>query len=370
MNKYKVCARCVMDESDQNICFNENGICNHCIEAEYLLKKLWFPNKVGEKKLDNLLFQIKKAGTNKKYDCIMGLSGGVDSSYLLHLATKIWNLRVLAVHVNAGWNSETAESNIEKLVNKLNVDLYTYVVNWEEMRNLQIAYLKSGVINQDIPQDHVFFAQLFKRAAKEKITYVLTGHNLATESILPKSWGYDAMDSKQLKHIHRKFGVGKLNSYTTISLTERLLFTFILNQKVVKPLNFINYDKQKAKDFLNNEYQWQDYGVKHGESVFTRFYQNYWLPIRYGFDKRKAHLSSLIISGFITRADALRQLEEPLYDNHLINIDKQYICNKLEVSEEVFDAFLYSNKVDHSAYPSNEFIFDILMKIYNKIRRV
>jgi N-acetyl sugar amidotransferase len=317
-----------------------------------------------------LLHQIKNAGIGRGYDCIMGLSGGVDSSYLLHLAVKVWNLRVLAVHVNAGWNSETAESNIERLVNELNVDLYTYVVDWEEMRNLQLAYLKSGVINQDIPQDHVFFAQLYKRATKERISFVLTGHNLATESILPKSWGYDAMDSKQLKYINNKFGKGKLKSYTTISLIQRLYYTFFLKQRVVKPLDLINYDKEEAKKFLKNQYGWQDYGVKHGESVFTRFYQNYWLPTRYGFDKRKAHLSSLIISRFITREDAIKQLNEPLYDDFLINIDKQYICNKLEISEEQLDAYLNINKVEHSAYPSNEFIFNILMKVYNKMRGV
>jgi hypothetical protein len=228
--------------------------------------------------------------------------------------------------------------------------------------------LRSGVINQDVPQDHVFFAQLYKRANIEGISYVLTGHNLATESILPKSWGYDAMDSKQLNYISKKFGTGKLISYTTMSLLKRLYYTFILRQKIVKPLDLINYDKEEAKRYLKSQYGWQDYGVKHGESVFTRFFQNYWLPIRYGIDKRKAHLSSLMVSKFITREESLIKLNEPLYDDFQINMDKEYICNKLEISLNELELFLTNPKTEHSVYPSNKLIFDLLMYVYNKFR--
>lgn len=369
MSKLRVCTRCLMDESDTNIFFDERGFCNNCIEAAELLKTRWYPNQIGENKLKALIPQIKKTGIGRKYDCVIGLSGGVDSSYLLYLAAKVWGLRVLAVHVNAGWNSEVAESNIEKLVNALNVHLYTYVVDWEEVRTLQLAYLKSAVINQDIPQDHVFFAQLYKRAAKEKIEYILTGHNLATESIMPKSWGYNAMDSRQLKYINKKFGTGNLDSYTTISLFEKIYFTIVSKQKIFKPLDYINYDKEKSKQFLKDQFQWQDYGVKHGESVFTRFYQHYWLPERYGFDKRKAHLSSLIMSGFIKREDALKVLDEPLYDNYLLKLDKEYICNKLEIDEKELNSYLNSPKVDHSDYPSIDSLFNFLMKVYYSIRK-
>lgn len=369
MSKLRVCNRCLMDESDPNIQFDERGFCNNCIEAEKLLKERWFPNDIGENKLKLLIPQIKKTGKGRNYDCVIGLSGGVDSSYLLYVAIKIWGLRVLAVHVNAGWNSEVAESNIEKLVNALKVDLYTYVVDWEEVRNLQLAYLRSGVINQDIPQDHVFFAQLYKRAAKEKIEYILTGHNLATESIMPKSWGYNAMDSKQLKYINKKFGGGNLNSYTTISLFEKIYVTVVLKQKIFKPLDYINYDKEKSKEFLKNEFHWQDYGVKHGESVFTRFFQHYWLPKRYGFDKRKAHLSSLIISGFMNKEDALKELCEPLYEEDRLILDKEYICNKLEISENDLDSFMKLPKISHSDYPSIDSLFNYFMKVYNAVRK-
>lgn len=368
MNVQTVCQRCVMDTSDPNIVFDERGYCNNCIDAEKLLKDRWFPNEIGKQKLEDLLNKIKTRGEKRPYDCIMGLSGGVDSSYLLYLAVKIWGLRVLALHVNAGWNSETAESNIEKLINALKVDLYTYVVDWEEVRNLQLAYLKSGVINQDIPQDHVFFAQLYKRAAKEKIEYVLTGHNLATESIMPKAWGYNAMDSMQLKYINKKFGSGELKSYTTISLLEKIYFTIILKQKVFKPLDYISYDKEKSKEFLKNEFQWEDYGVKHGESVFTRFYQHYWLPARYGFDKRKAHLSSLIITGFMTRENALKELNQPLYDTYQLKLDKEYICNKLEIDQDKLETYLAMDKLDHKSYPSSEKITSMVLKLRNYVK--
>lgn len=369
MNNWRICARCVMDESDKYIDFDERGFCNHCRGAELLLEERWHPNEIGAKKLKTLLSQIREAGKNKNYDCVIGLSGGVDSSYLIYLATRVWNLRVLAVHVNAGWNSEIAESNIEKLVKALNVDLYTYVVDWEEVRKLQLAYLRSGVVNQDIPQDHVFFAQLYKRAAKEKIGYILTGHNLATESIMPKSWGYNAMDSKQLKYINKNFRGAKLKSYTTISLFEKIYFTIVLKQKVFKPLDYVVYDKQKAKDFLKSEFGWQDYGVKHGESVFTRFFQHYWLPERYGYDKRKAHLSSVIISGFISRPEALEQLQQPLYDSKQLKLDKEYICNKLEIVESDLDSFLHLPKVEHTEYPSIDSTFNFFMRMYNSVRK-
>lgn len=341
-----------MDTSDPNIVFNEIGQCNHCITAEKLLKARWFPNKAGQEKLTEILKKIKTEGKSREYDCVMGISGGVDSSYLLYQATELWGLRVLAVHVNAGWNSEIAESNIEKLVNKLKVDLYTYVVNWEEIKDLQLSYFKSGLINLDVPQDHVFFAQLYKKAAKEKIKFILTGHNLATESITPASWGYNPMDLRQIKYVQRTFGTVKLRSFTTISLFERLLFSIYPGQSIIKPLDYLPYNKEEAKLVLQENFNWKDYGVKHGESIFTRFYQNFWLPEKYGFDKRKAHLSSQILSGLISREQALRELNQPLYDAHTLALDKEYICNKLEIEENDLDLFMKSPRVDFTQYPS------------------
>ena len=359
----KVCKRCVMDSGDSQIKFDESGICNYCREIEILLHERWSPNNEGKRILDNLIEKIKQAGKGKNYDCIVGLSGGIDSSYLTYLATQKWGLRVLAVHVNGGWNSEIAESNIEKLVNKYKIDLFTYVVDWEEMRDLQLSYFKSGVVNLDTPQDHIFFSQLFKTSAKEKIKYIMTGTNLATESISVSGWGSNAMDSKQLHYIHDKFGSIKLKSYDTISLFQRLYFMFLLKQTVVKPLNLIPYDKDEAVRFLEQEVDWKGYGVKHGESVFTRFFQNYWLPERYGVDKRKGHLTSMIMSGMITRDDAIKDLGKPLYDSHQLKLDIEYVCNKLEIDIQELEKYLKMEKISDNSYPSNEKILAFIMYI-------
>ncbi|KAA9041466.1 N-acetyl sugar amidotransferase [Ginsengibacter hankyongi] len=362
----KVCTRCVMDSGDPQIRFDEFGVCNYCKDIEILLKARWSPNDEGTKILNDLLEKIKKDGRGKSYDCVIGLSGGIDSSYLTYLATQKWGLRVLAVHVNAGWNSEIAESNIEKLVNKYKIDLFTYVVDWEEMRDLQLSYFKSGIVNQDTPQDHIFFSQLFKITAKEKIKYIMTGTNLATESISISGWGSDAMDSKQLHYIHDKFGSIQLKSYDTISLFQRLYFT--LKQTVVKPLNLIAYDKDEAVRFLVQEVQWKAYGIKHGESVFTRFFQNYWLPERYGIDKRKGHLTSMIMSGMITRDDAIKELEKPLYDPHQLKLDIEYVCNKLEIDKQELEKYLTMEKVTDKSYPSNEKILAFIMYMKNLMK--
>lgn len=366
---YQICSYCVMDTSDPDIEFDENNRCNHCRGAEQLLKERVFSGDKGEEKLKQLLDQIKTQSKLKEFDCIIGLSGGADSCYLAYLASKVWNLRVLAVHVNAGWNSEIAESNIEKLVKKCGITLHTYVVDWEEVRDLQLSYLKSGLANQDVPQDHVFFAVLFKLAAKEGIKHVFTGHNIASESILPAAWGYNAMDSKQLKSIHKRFGSIKLKSYKTISFFYRYVYLpFIYGLKIHMPLNLIDYDKEKAKAFLADEIGWKDYGVKHGESVFTRFFQNYWLPKRWGFDKRKAHASSQIVSGNMTREEALLELKKELYTPVEIQNDKDYICRKLNITHEELDNYFKMPLRYWTDFPSNEKLFRSAMNLQKKLK--
>jgi N-acetyl sugar amidotransferase len=365
----RVCSYCLMDETDPLIQFNDEGRCNHCIDAERLLKERCFNGEEGARKIRDLINEIKKNNSKNEFDCIVGLSGGADSSYLAYIASKIWGLRVLAVHVNAGWNSEIAESNIEKLANKCGLTLHTYVVDWEEVRDLQIAYLNSGLANQDVPQDHVFFAVLYKLAAKENVKYVFTGHNIVTESILPKEWGYNAMDSKQLKYIHKKFGSNIRKSYQTISFFYRYIYLqYFYKIKIINPLNFIDYDKDEAKFFLNNEIGWKDYGMKHGESVFTRFFQNYWLPSRFGFDKRKAHLSSLIVSNKINKQEAYSELAKPLYDSVTLQNDKEYICRKLRIDNLKFDELLSMPVKTFRDYPSNFKLFNFAIKINNYLR--
>lgn len=359
-----------MDETDPSIVFDESGRCNHCKEAKILIRDRCYTGEVGNEKIKAIVKKIKAENKNNDFDCIIGLSGGADSSYLAYLASKIWGLRVLAVHVNAGWNSEVAESNIENLVKKCGITLHTYVVDWEEVRDLQLAYLHSGLANQDVPQDHVFFAVLYKLAVKEKIKYVFTGHNIATESILPKDWGYNAMDSRQLKHIHKRFGSNIRRSYKTIGFFYRYVYLpYIYGIKILYPLNYLDYDKELVKEELKNLLGWKDYGMKHGESVFTRFFQNYWLPTRYGFDKRKAHLSSLIVSGKITRQEALIEIQKPLYDEITLNNDKAYICRKLRIGYDKFDELLNSDNKTFRDYPSYFQLFNYAMKINNYLRK-
>jgi len=340
-NEYRICNKCVLDNTAEEITFDEEGVCNFCHFFESLIKPQWHPNEFGWELLQAKLEEIKKYGKKRKYNCIIGISGGIDSSYLTYLAVKEFKLRPLVFHVDAGWNSELAVKNIENIITKLEIDLFTYVVDWEEIKDLQRAYFKSGIANLDVPQDHVFFAMLYHYAIKHKIKYVLTGSNFATESILPKSWGYDAMDSIQIKDIHRRFGNVTLKSYPTINFFKYFIYyPFVNRMEIIKPLNFMPYSKENAIKLLSDEIGWRYYGCKHGESRFTKFFQTYFLPIRFGYDKRKAHLSSMILSGQIKREQALKELEKPPFQNIDIDEEKLFIAKKLDISLEEFDGYI------------------------------
>ena len=369
---YQICANCIMDTTDPEIYFDENGVCNHCLKFENQLKKNWFSNEEGKKKLDAIINQIKIDGKNKKYDCVIGLSGGVDSSYLAYILRKLYpELRILAVHIDGGWNSELAVHNIENIVKILDIDLYTGVVPWEEMQDLQLAFFKSQLANQDVPQDHAFFATLYHVANKNGIKYFLSGGNLATESILPSSWGYDAMDATQLTAIHEKFGNKKLKKYETVSYFKRkIYYPYFKKFRIVRPLDFLPYFKDEAKETIKNELNWRDYGGKHHESKFTKFFQAYWLPTKFGFDKRKAHLSSLIVSGQMTRDEALKELEKPLYDETELKEDKEFISKKLGISLEEFESIMQQSNKTFLDYPSDykkDIFFSDLKKKIKKL---
>lgn len=352
---YQICKRCVMDTSDPQIVFDELGICNHCKAALQKLENYWFPGKVGEKLLEQASAEIRASAKNREYDCIIGVSGGVDSSYLLYLAKEKMQLNPLVVHVDAGWNSEIAVKNIENLVKKLGLELYTCVVDWMDMKDVQLAYLKSSLANQDVPQDHAFFAKLYEFAMSNRISYVLTGSNLTSESILPSSWGYDSMDAVQLKHIHKVFGKRKLRNYPIIPFWKyKIYYPYIKKMKIVSPLNWIDYDKNKAIEFLKDNYGWRYYGGKHHESRWTKFFQAYYLPEVFSFDKRRAHLSSLIVAGQMDREAALRELEQPLYDPHELEEDKRYIAKKLGLSSEEFDAIVKLPNKTYLDYPNHQ----------------
>lgn len=337
---HRVCTRCVMDTTDPKISFDERGVCNHCRNFDEVQSANWFPGPEGQPRLEAMIREIKDAGKGKEYDCIIGLSGGVDSSYLA-LKIKEFNLRPLVVHVDAGWNTELAVRNIENIVKHCGYDLHTHVMNWEDMRDLQLAYLRAGVANQDVPQDHAFFASMYHFSVKNKIKYIISGGNLATESVFPKAWHHSAMDAINLKDIHRRFGTGRLKEYNTISFFQYYFFyPFIYGMRAVQPLNYMSYDKKNALMELVDKVDYKPYQRKHGESVFTRFFQNYYLPQRFGYDKRKPHLASLVLSGQMTRDAALSALEEPLYDTQELSADIQYFCKKLRIPREEFDALM------------------------------
>lgn len=367
---YRQCSKCVMDTTDPQIYFDEEGVCNHCLDFDNITSKKWFPNEEGAKKLKEIYNKIKKERGNKEYDCILGLSGGVDSSYL---ALKLYEegLKPLVVHVDGGWNSELAVQNIENIIQYCNWDLHTIVIDWEEMKDLQLAYLKSGVSNQDVPQDHAFFASLYSFAIKHNVNYVIGGGNISTECIFPDSWCQTAMDKINLKAIYNKFGTKKMKKYKTVSFYQLYFYyPFIRKMKTVRPLNFMPYVKEEALMELKDKVGYKEYARKHGESVFTKFYQNYWLPTKYGYDKRKPHLSSLIVTRQMTREDALEELSKPLYSERELVEDKEYVAKKLGVSNEEFERVLQMPKHKYTDFKNMQSIYEILKKIQYKISKI
>lgn len=366
MKEYRICTNCVMDTSDEFIEFDSEGLCNHCRNFNDVTSKKWFPNEIGLQKLDKLLKKVKSAGENSEYDCILGLSGGIDSSYLA-LKIKDWGLRPLVIHVDAGWNSELAVYNIEKVVEYCNFDLHTEVIDWEAMKDLQLAYFKSGISNQDVPQDHIFFSTLYHFATKNKIKYILSGGNIATESIFPSSWHGNAMDAINLKSIYKKFsGKKRLKNYKTINFFKYYIyFPFFYKMKTLRPLNFMEYNKEKAIKELE-KIGYKKYHGKHGESIFTKFFQTYYLPKKFGFDKRRPHLSSLIVSGQITRKQALNELEKPLFDPVEIKHDIQYIAKKLGISSIEFENLIQNENRLFSDYPN----WVLLQKIFRTMKKI
>jgi hypothetical protein len=321
--------------------------------------------------MEELVAALKAAGQGKKYDAMIGLSGGVDSAYVAHLARRRYGLRLLAVHVDGGWNTEPAVRNIESIVRGLELDLYTYVVEWQEMRDLQVAFLRASVLNQDIPQDHAFFAVLYRTASRFRMRHFLSGVNFSTESIVPPNFGFSSIDGKHLQAIHRKFGSLPLESYPVMTLPEYLWMTRVRKQIVIsRPLNFLNYDREQAKLALGREYGWRDYGVKHGESRFTKFYQEVYLPRRYGFDKRRLHLSSLIVSGQTTREHALEELAKPIIQPDAARRDLRFVAKKLGLSTSDLETLIDAPAVSHTAYPSAMTLQAALTALRMLVRRL
>lgn len=353
---YQVCVQCVMDTTDPDIKFNEQGVCNHCVEFQRIKQK-YDPSK-----LEEIIKKIKRVNRNKKYDCVIGLSGGVDSTYTA-LKTCELGLRPLAVHFDNGWNSELAVNNIENIVKKLGIDLHTHVVDWEEFKDLQLAFLKSGVPNTETPSDHGILATMYRTAAQYGIKWIISGGNIATEAIMPRSWEYNYhIDLKLLKSLHKKFGTKKMKTYPTMGLTRYIYYKIIKKIHEFRLLNYISYEKEIAKKEISNKLGWRDYGGKHYESIFTRFHQSYLLPKRFGYDKRRPHLSTLICSGQLEKAQAEEELKKPLYDLKQLEEDKSYVQKKLEITEEEFEKILTPSQ-NYKKYPSNRRLINALYSI-------
>lgn len=348
-----------MDTTDAAIIFDGNGVCDHCNTFYRQTLSNWHTDDRGAAELQRIVEKIKREGEGKDFDCIIGMSGGIDSSYLLYLAVERLKLRPLVFHVDAGWNSQIAVNNIEKLVDGLGADLYTEVINWEEMKDLQLAFFKSGVPHIDTPQDHAFFATMYKFANKHKVKTILTGANLSTECVRnPVEWMYYQSDSAQLRDIHRRFGQRPLKTFPVTSiLWHKLYLPYVKKIRVLRPLNYAPYIKHEAMSLLTERFGWQPYPQKHYESRFTRFYESYWLPKRFGYDVRKVQYSSLILTGQMTREEALQRLKEPPWDESTIGQELEFVANKLGISVTELNSYMDLPKKTYRDYRSQGWIY-------------
>ena len=332
----------------------------------------FIPVKVANKKLQALVSHIKNAGKGKPYDCLIGVSGGIDSSYVAWQVKKL-GLRPLAVHLDNGWNAALAVKNIENIITKLDIDLYTQVVNWEEFKDIQLAYLRASVVDIEIVSDHAIFSTMYKLAREKKIGYIISGTNLVTEHIMPPSWLYRKMDFANLKDIHRRYGSVRLKTYPTFNFRKQVFYSAILKLRPVSILNYLQYNKEAAKEILKNEVGWVDYGGKHYESVFTKFFQSYILPVKFHIDKRKAHLSTLICSGQLSRPQAITELEKPLWNSAEMEADKEYVVKKLGLTNKEFEKIMDLPVQQHTAFKTDTHLHNKYMQLLvrtSKIRKM
>jgi N-acetyl sugar amidotransferase len=341
MREYQRCSRCVMDTTDSKITFDAQGVCDHCRNFDKKIKPYWKPQENRYDELEKIAAKIRKEGKGKDYDCILGLSGGADSSYLAYIAKEIMHLRPLIFVVDTGWNLNVAVENIEKIVKGLNLDMYTHVVNWKEMSDLQLSFFKASISSCDNPQDHAIFAAMYNYATKHHIKYILTGSNNSTEFIRPPvEWIY-MNDVVLLKDINRRFGKRQLKDYPLCGILKyKILYKYFYGMTRIYPLDYVVYDKDAAQEFLHEKYGWTKYENKHYENVFTRFFEGYYLPHKFGFDTRKNVLSNQILAGTMTRECALEILEKPPYDPEQMELDKEYVAKKLGITAKEFDEII------------------------------
>lgn len=367
---YQVCTNCVMDTSDPGISFDERGVCDQCRSFNRDVVPRWHTDERGWEALQATVEQIKAAGKGHDFDCILGMSGGVDSSYLTWIAKERLGLRPLVFHVDAGWNSQAAVNNIEKLVDGLGLDLFTEVIDWEEMRDLQLAFFKSGVPHIDLPQDHAFFATMYKFAQEYNVKYILTGGNFSTEGIRnPLEWFYYGTDLAQIRDIHGRFGTRPLKKFPLSGvLRHKIYMRYVKGIRVVKPLDFVPYHKEEAMRLLAEKFGWERYPQKHFESRFTKFFEGYWLPTKFGFDTRRVQFSSLIVTQQMTREAALEKLAEPSWDQAAIAPDFEYVATKLGITVDELRGYHNAPNKSYRDYKSQRWMFELGAWVMTRLR--
>lgn len=364
---YRICSNCVMDTTDSKIVFDEKGVCDFCNDYYKNILPAWKHGQEASAELQKISEKIRK-DRRGEYDCIIGMSGGVDSSYLCYIVKEVMHLNPLVYCVDTGWNLNVAVENIERIVKALDLDMYTEVVDWNEMRDLQLSFFKANVPYQDLPQDHAIFAGLYNYAVKNKIKYVITGANNATECIRPPiEWVYQN-DIVLIKDIQKRFGHLKLKNFPKCGLLRaRLYYPYFKGMKRVAPLNLVDYDKEKVKKFLQERFGWQPYENKHYENVFTRFYEGYYLPHKFGYDKRKVYFSNEILTGSMTREQALEELKQPPYSEKTMLEDKEYIAKKLGISVEEFDKIIDGENKTYRDYKNSFWLISFGTVILRKL---
>lgn len=361
--EYKMCTRCIMDTTDPDIIFDENGVCNHCHDFDQNIEQYRFTKEEETNNLNSIKNKVKTLAKGSEYDCLIGLSGGVDSSYVAYLAWKL-DLNPLVVHFDNGWNSDIAVSNIKKIVDKCGWELMTYVINWEEFKDLQRSFIKASVVDIEMLTDHAISATIFRLAKKYKIKSILRGVNFTTEHGMPGKWLWDKSDYTNIKDIHSKFGSVKIKSFPSMTKLQRLFFLKTTSFEDVKILNEINYNKTEAMKTLEKEFDWQYYGGKHYESVFTKFYQAFILPTKFNIDKRKTHTSCQIRNEEVTRDEALEELKQPLYTEFDLRNDKSYVLKKLGFKDDEFDVIMQEKPKAHTFYKTDK------NRLYRQIYRM
>lgn len=350
---YRQCCVSVLDTNDDpQMRFDADGRCHYYQDYIRAAQEQIHPRR----ELDALVGQIQERGRGKTYDSILGLSGGVDSTYVAYIAKQL-GLRPLAIHFDNGWNSELAVKNIENVVNRLGFDLATYVIDWTEFRDLQLAYLKASVVDIEAVTDHAILATLYRLAAKHGIRDIVSGTNVVTEHVLPAHWVHPKTDHVNIRAIHREFGTVPLRTYPFMDLKLKKYHQLIRRTRIHSILDYVNYDKAEVKRLIADELGWRDYGGKHYESIFTRFYQGYILPRKFGIDKRKAHLSNLIFAGQITRQEALAELAKPIYDPQQLAADYTFVLKKLGLSDQEFEELMNRPPRPHTDFATEQSVY-------------